>query len=754
MKNYKQHTIAFYEQFPKSHIVLCRNNDKKEPTQLKRYHNATNKKTGKSIYSWKRPVSMSEVQTYPSEELFGLVPHSLSLAVLDVDHGDATTLIEKYPPLCTVETRRKGGLHLYYYCSDELGNSDWKALGCSGEVRCAKGYVVLWDAEKLLHALTTTDDIAEFPFPTELTIKHDNPNGDTTPITITTIDEGLVALGETHEGTRNDVYCYVIGTLARLGYSRKDLQPIKDLYREMVAGTSDESQVESTFESAFNWGSEIYLERQQQQDNNILTEIDCAELLRNECGRDIRLIGDRDFLTHYDETIGRWCVEKPICRSVIRNWATAIGQREFDIVFDRYRQSLAKDNDKSKKLRSFKRDWCRPQTTDRIYQLYRDHYGAESLMCANDFDTENFLLGLPNGDTLEITDTGYVQRKSKRSDYLTKSIPYMPDLGQPCCFIDFLHDRLPDEATRNYFLDFWAYEFIGDRSAHKALVLLGEKGTGKSTMIDLMQRIIGNQYSANLAPSRLDRKAVGGHLHWLAHYIGCRVVFVDDAGKTFNWRQEELMTLIAGGQLEANRMRENTISFRSTATMVLTGNYKPHSIEQISGMWRRYVFIHIDKPIEKFDLQLMDKLVREAPQILNLVLGRFSIGGIKRLLERVANPPFGITDFGNEIRQTADNFGNHVEEILQQNAQEFELDYSQENRIVWAKDLRDRCIEQSSNHMFRGMSQRVFNDKLRSSFGNEINNKRERLKDQNGNWYFDIRLVFPREFWGDNDGAF
>ena len=76
--------------------------------------------------------------------LVGLVPGVHGLAVLDVDTGDPSDLERRYPPLATAATRR--GTHLFYAAPDKpLGNSKWEAEGCSGEVRCSNGYVVVWD---------------------------------------------------------------------------------------------------------------------------------------------------------------------------------------------------------------------------------------------------------------------------------------------------------------------------------------------------------------------------------------------------------------------------------------------------------------------------------------------------------------------------------------------------------------------------------------------------------------------------------
>ena len=103
----------------------------------------------------------------------GLIPWSLGLSVLDVDEGAAMKVGLAFPPLVTIPTLTDGHAHLYYRDSAPRSNRKWELLGCSGEVRSASGYVVLWNdaAERLEDALATFADLGQgvsFPW-TEIT---------------------------------------------------------------------------------------------------------------------------------------------------------------------------------------------------------------------------------------------------------------------------------------------------------------------------------------------------------------------------------------------------------------------------------------------------------------------------------------------------------------------------------------------------------------------------------------------------------
>ena len=96
----------------------------------------------------------------------GLIPASIGTSSLDVDHGDPTRLIEAYPPLAKLDSRRKGGLHIYYPDRKSRRNRKFSALDCAGEIRSGFGYLLLWDGQawKLAEGLRTPPaDAVDFP---------------------------------------------------------------------------------------------------------------------------------------------------------------------------------------------------------------------------------------------------------------------------------------------------------------------------------------------------------------------------------------------------------------------------------------------------------------------------------------------------------------------------------------------------------------------------------------------------------------
>ena len=136
-----------------AHLVLCRGGNGKHPK-------------APITPQWQKiKPSVSRVLAHYPNRPLGIVPWSIQTTALDKDDGDASQLIAENPPLVLMLSAIKGHLHLYYSDNEGRGSRKWEAYGCSGDVRGAKGYLLLHDDPwKLLSALENPPPDA-VPFP-------------------------------------------------------------------------------------------------------------------------------------------------------------------------------------------------------------------------------------------------------------------------------------------------------------------------------------------------------------------------------------------------------------------------------------------------------------------------------------------------------------------------------------------------------------------------------------------------------------
>ena len=175
-----------------AHLVLCRG---KEPIWDK----------------WQRNRPVLEVVEHHAGQggQIGIVPASVGSSALDIDHGDPAELFGEYPPRLVVPSRKQGHHHGYYDDDQGRRNLSWAALGCRGQVRSGRGYLILYrDApERLATALTRP---GRYPFPDSLF----EAAGVPLPIHHAPVEQGpaiaakrprqLPMLETVYEGERND----------------------------------------------------------------------------------------------------------------------------------------------------------------------------------------------------------------------------------------------------------------------------------------------------------------------------------------------------------------------------------------------------------------------------------------------------------------------------------------------------------------------------------------------------------------------
>ena len=98
----------------------------------------------------------------------GIIPFSVGTSALDVDKGEPQQLSLLHPPLVILRSQRPGGEHFYYRDNTPRANQQWSAYGCAGEVRSAKGYLILHHDAPVLLAHALANDKAECLFPAGL----------------------------------------------------------------------------------------------------------------------------------------------------------------------------------------------------------------------------------------------------------------------------------------------------------------------------------------------------------------------------------------------------------------------------------------------------------------------------------------------------------------------------------------------------------------------------------------------------------
>ena len=149
----------------------------------------------------------------------------------------------------------------------------------------------------------------------------------------------------------------------------------------------------------------------------------------------------------------------------------------------------------------------------------------------------------------------------------------LPELRPTPLWDAFLEAVWPDPEHRAWALRVLSIALTG--YADRALpILLGETGRGKTQVVHLLMSVLGS-YAHAADPRLMSEAGEKAHASIVYALKGRRLSFIDEGPREGRWAQERLKQLTGGGELTANQMNQNPITFRPTHTLVLTANDEP-----------------------------------------------------------------------------------------------------------------------------------------------------------------------------------
>jgi P4 family phage/plasmid primase-like protien len=246
--------------------------------------------------------------------------------------------------------------------------------------------------------------------------------------------------------------------------------------------------------------------------------------------------------------------------------------------------------------------------------------------------------------------SGELTSHSKEHGFLNV-LPYDYVAGQSSdFFMDWLSTMTVDRTElMDSLLDIMAYVLWPSYDDHAMIYLVGEGRNGKSTLIHLIQHLVGPQ---NYSSASLDQ------------LVNNRFAPANLEGKLVNLSEESsgsevtsdqlnvLKNLSGGGILQVERKGEQGYVMQNTAKLIFSANKTPRFKETGEAVKRRLLVIPFDHKIENMDPKVADRLFAEAPQILSML--------VRRIQNNVAKNEgsFSISRGGRAGEQAAERFLN------------------------------------------------------------------------------------------------
>jgi P4 family phage/plasmid primase-like protien len=212
-------------------------------------------------------------------------------------------------------------------------------------------------------------------------------------------------------------------------------------------------------------------------------------------------------------------------------------------------------------------------------------------------DSNKELIAFNNG-VLEL-DT-FVFRPGKPEDYMSFSTGIDYEVQKPYYEYSawpqvekFIRQVIPDREVRDYFMQHLATNLFGGNTAQKFHILTGSGSNGKSMIMNLMSKALGDY--ASTVPISLftqKRKSSGSAAPEVARLKGRRFVTMQEPDEAIALNTGLMKEISSGEKMYARDLFKSGGEFEVLAKFHLACNEKPKINTTDGGTWRRLVVIN------------------------------------------------------------------------------------------------------------------------------------------------------------------
>lgn len=270
-------------------------------------------------------------------------------------------------------------------------------------------------------------------------------------------------------------------------------------------------------------------------------------------------------------------------------------------------------------------------------------------------------------------------------------------------FLQYLSSSLDAEDIKTI-QELVGYLLTTDMKAEKAFLLYGPGRTGKSTLISVIEHIIGTEYVSNIPFQDLNR-----NFRTVQLYGKLLNTFSDLPQGGIN-DTSVFKTLVTGDRIHADEKYEKGISFSNTARLLFASNTLPANlVDHTSGFYRRLIIVPFLKIVQndEVDRDLKSKILDEKEGVVN-----WALQGLQRLISN--NYTFSQSKKSRELLKKYEINNNNVLWYIKEYC-----DLDAISNVAGGdlyKDYKIRCLE---TKVGTPVSQRLFYTQIEAEFNSK-----------------------------------
>lgn len=232
-----------------------------------------------------------------------------------------------------------------------------------------------------------------------------------------------------------------------------------------------------------------------------------------------------------------------------------------------------------------------------------DYLRIKTQVSEQDFDKDwykiackNGIINLVNG---ELTQPNKTEINTIYIDYM-----YNPNAEYSVRIDEFMKQVTGGDILKmNFLYQIAGYCLLKKNVFEKFFIFQGEGGTGKSTFMNIIAKMCGDQNTANIGLADFDKD------YYLAQLISKLVNIDDDVvdGKTLE-NTGRFKSIISGNVISVRQIYQPVVKYLPYVTCVFSCNKLPRIMDKTSGLYRRIILIELNNKVEKPDPLFMLKL--------------------------------------------------------------------------------------------------------------------------------------------------
>jgi putative DNA primase/helicase len=249
----------------------------------------------------------------------------------------------------------------------------------------------------------------------------------------------------------------------------------------------------------------------------------------------------------------------------------------------------------------------------------------------DDLDAHEYRLNVANGTlVLDGFDGNAVDVRKvshRRSDYATMlaDVDFDPNAAAPR-WTTFMAEILPDAATRVWIQKWLGYCLTGAITEQAIAVFEGKGANGKSTMVDVVARMLGDYAVTVPVETFLHKEGRGGSgpTPDLARLPGARLVRTSEPEPGARLSESTIKQFTGGERITARHLFKDMFEFRPHGKLTMSVNIRPVVVGKDHGIRRRIKVVPFRQTFPKTP-GLSDKLLAEKSGILNWLLDGYRL---------------------------------------------------------------------------------------------------------------------------------